>query len=86
MLFWESAHARYERIGSCGDRYSRRGVAGKTGWRGLLAAWRSNWTARRRLLRCYALDPRFARDIGLTDTDIEVERHTPFWKTLRPRD
>jgi uncharacterized protein YjiS (DUF1127 family) len=86
LLFWGSAHPQYERVGSCGNRHSRSGVASEMGWRALLSAWRLNWSARRRLLRCYALDPRFARDIGLTETDIEVERHSPFWKALRPRD
>lgn len=50
-----------------------------------LGAWHRNREARRRLLRSYALDPRLARDIGLTATDITVERRTPFWVPVTAR-
>ena len=50
-----------------------------------LEAWRRNREARRRLLHFYALDPRLARDIGLTATDITVERRAPFWVPVRAR-
>jgi uncharacterized protein YjiS (DUF1127 family) len=56
--------------------------------RGLLrtiATWFATRAARRRLLRCYDLDPRLAADIGLTHTDIELERASPLWRPLHRR-
>jgi uncharacterized protein YjiS (DUF1127 family) len=70
--------------------HSRTGAAKDThaiaSWRITLARRRSTYTERRRLLRYHALDQRLARDIGLTPGDIEVERHSPFWVPIRPRD
>ena len=53
------------------------------GWRATLAAWRERRAARRHLRDYLALDPRFARDIGLTPDEIEVERGRPFWTGVR---
>lgn len=50
-----------------------------------LEAWRRTREARRRLLHFCALDPRLARDIGLTATDIAVERRAPFWVPVGAR-
>lgn len=52
----------------------------------VLSTWRHNHAARRGLLRSAQLDPRFARDIGLTDGDIAVEVRKPFWVPVRNRD
>lgn len=49
------------------------------GWaRAALLAWRRHHAARRNLLRCAQFDPRFARDIGLTQGDIEMAARMPF--------
>jgi len=53
--------------------------AGRAGWRALLGAWVENYKARRQLQRCLSLDPRFAKDIGLTAGEIEMECRAPFW-------
>jgi uncharacterized protein YjiS (DUF1127 family) len=45
----------------------------------LLRAWRHHQTARRDLRYCAYLDPRFARDIGLTDGDIAKAARMPSW-------
>ena len=44
-----------------------------------LRGWLENRRARRRLWRCASLDPRFARDIGLTESEIASECRAPFW-------
>jgi uncharacterized protein YjiS (DUF1127 family) len=54
----------------------------KRGLRFLLRGWAENHTARRRLLRCQRIDPRFAKDIGLTHGDIVLEAHAPFWRKV----
>jgi uncharacterized protein YjiS (DUF1127 family) len=53
-------------------------------WR-TIALWFETWRARRRLLSCYDLDPRLAADIGLTHTDLQMERASPMWRPLRRR-
>jgi uncharacterized protein YjiS (DUF1127 family) len=51
-----------------------------------LRGWLENHRARRRLWRCASLDPRFAKDIGLTESDIASECRAPFWVPVpRPR-
>src|SRR5215467_1312297 len=54
-------------------------------WGVVLSRWIQNWTARWRLLRCDEIDPRFAKDVGLTFTDIEIERRSPFWLLIKHR-
>ncbi len=44
--------------------------------------WIENSATRRRLLRCQGLDPRFARDIALSPTEIAAECAQPFWRGL----
>ena len=39
----------------------------------LLRTWRDNRADRHRLQDCLRLDPRLAKDIGLTPSDIEME-------------
>lgn len=51
-------------------------------WRSILSAWLETYRARRRLLHCLALDPRFARDIGLTPEEVAAECRAPFWTAL----
>jgi uncharacterized protein YjiS (DUF1127 family) len=53
------------------------------GWRAMIARWRENRAARRVLIDCLATDPRFARDIGLTPAEIDVEAVKPFWMGIR---
>lgn len=57
-------------------------LAVSPGWRALLAAWREARAARRHLRDCLALDPRFARDVGLTPDDLAREIGRPFWHPL----
>lgn len=52
------------------------------GWRAKLAAWREARAARRHLRDCLALDPRFARDVGLTPDDLAREIGRPFWRPV----
>ena len=65
--------------GGSAARPAHRGAAPPPRWRSVLAMWLENYRARRRLRRCLALDPRFARDIGLTPDDIARECQAPFW-------
>ena len=64
--------------GFIGDRPA----AVSPGWRARLAAWRENRAARRYLRVYLALDPRFARDIGLTPDDLAHEIGRPFWRPI----
>lgn len=57
----------------------------KRGLRFLLRGWAENHTARRRLLRCQRIDPRFAKDIGLTQGDIVLEAYAPCWRKVCAR-
>ena len=50
-----------------------------SGWWRRLAVWRENRALRQQLVRCQALDPRFARDIGLSPEAIAMEAERPFW-------
>jgi uncharacterized protein YjiS (DUF1127 family) len=45
--------------------------------------WLENHRVRQRLWRCALLDPRFAKDIGLSELDIASECNTPFWVPVR---
>ena len=45
----------------------------------VLRSWIENSRMRRRLRDWQELDPRFARDVGLTSADIEIESGQPFW-------
>jgi len=65
--------------GSAARPAHRGGGAPPPRWRSVLWTWLENHRARRRLRRCLALDPRFARDIGLTPDDIARECRAPFW-------
>jgi len=49
------------------------------GVRGCLRSRLRNHAARRDLLHRAYLDPRFARDIGLTHTEIEMAARMPSW-------
>lgn len=55
------------------------------GWRARLAAWREARAARRHLRIHLALDPRFARDVGLTPDDLAREIGRPFWHPIERR-
>jgi uncharacterized protein YjiS (DUF1127 family) len=54
-------------------------------WRAMLDAWRRNRRARQRLDLSQKLDPRFARDIGLTQTELAIELERPFWSEVDRR-
>jgi uncharacterized protein YjiS (DUF1127 family) len=58
---------------------AREPVRQARGWRAVLAGWLATARARRQLVRYQALDPRLARDIGLTPSDLSA----PFWVPLR---
>ena len=60
-------------------------IAPRRSWLGLLRTWLANARARRQLLRCQELDPRLARDIGLSESDLLRESTAPFWKPVRRR-
>jgi uncharacterized protein YjiS (DUF1127 family) len=45
--------------------------------------WLENHRVRQRIWRCALLDPRFAKDIGLSELDIASECNTPFWVPVR---
>ncbi|MBM3545459.1 MAG: hypothetical protein FJX54_00790 [Alphaproteobacteria bacterium] len=63
-----------------GGFFARPPVAPRRGWRARLADWRRNHSARQALDLNQRLDPRFARDIGLTQTELAFEVEKPFWK------
>lgn len=48
-------------------------------WLSRIRQWLENDRARRELARCLALDPRFARDIGLSPNDVYSISSAPFW-------
>jgi uncharacterized protein YjiS (DUF1127 family) len=60
-------------------------VAPRRTWLGLLRTWLANARARRQLLHCQELDPRLARDIGLSKSDLARESTAPFWVPVRRR-
>jgi uncharacterized protein YjiS (DUF1127 family) len=61
-------------------RPAGREASGAIHWvRAVLGTWWRNHAARRELLRSALLDPRFASDIGLTQGDIAMAAHKPFW-------
>jgi hypothetical protein len=64
----------------CGNAARKRGSV-----LALLAGWLANRVARRQLLRYQSMDPRFAKDIGLTHTDMVTEAGAPFWVEVRAR-
>lgn len=51
-------------------------------WVLVLRRWLANQHARRALWRCASLDPRFAKDIGLTLSEIAWECRAPFWVAI----
>jgi hypothetical protein len=53
-----------------------RAIASARDW---LRASQRDRTDRLHLLRCLDLDPRFARDIGLTHTEIATRAQRPSW-------
>jgi len=63
-------------VPGCGSGRFSRAVAPV---RRLLRSWRRNHATRRDLLQCMQFDPRFARDIGLTNTEIAMAAQTPSW-------
>jgi len=62
-----------------GGFFARPADAPRRGWRARLAAWRRSRAARQALDLNQRLDPRFARDIGLTQTELAFEVERPFW-------
>lgn len=52
----------------------------RTAWP--LRVWLQNLAARRRLRRCASLDPRFARDIGMTLDELTVVSAGPPWRGI----
>jgi len=60
-------------------------IAPRRTWPGLLRIWLANARARRQLLHCQELDPRLARDIGLSKSDLARESTAPFWVPVRRR-
>ena len=48
-------------------------------WVSVLRGWIANRRARQELWRCASLDRRFARDVGLTDSEVARECDAPFW-------
>jgi uncharacterized protein YjiS (DUF1127 family) len=57
----------------------------RANWGALFARWFANRVARRRLLRYQSMDPRFAKDIGLSHSDMVMEASAPFWVEVRAR-
>jgi uncharacterized protein YjiS (DUF1127 family) len=57
----------------------------RVNWSSLLATWLANRVARRQLLRYQTMDPRFAKDIGLSHGDMVMEASAPFWVEVRAR-
>jgi uncharacterized protein YjiS (DUF1127 family) len=60
-------------------------IAPRRRWAGLLRDWLANARARRQLLRCQDLDPRLARDIGLSESDLLRESTARFWQPVQRR-
>ena len=54
-------------------------------WLDRARQWLANARARRKLVRCHELDPRLARDIGLSRSDLLRESMAPFWEPVRRR-
>jgi uncharacterized protein YjiS (DUF1127 family) len=59
--------------------------ARRTGWLSIIRGWLENHMARRRLQSCASLDPRLAKDIGLSPEEIEMECSAPFWVSIPSR-
>jgi uncharacterized protein YjiS (DUF1127 family) len=62
-----------------GGFFARPPVALRRGWWARIADWRRNCAIRHGLDLNQRIDPRFARDIGLTQTDLAFEVERPFW-------
>lgn len=60
-------------------------IAPRPSWPERLGRWLANARARGRLLRCQSIDPRLARDIGLSQVDLLRESRAPFWEAVRRR-
>lgn len=51
-------------------------------WVSGLRRWLTNCRARRELRRCASLDPRFATDVGLSESEIARACNAPFWASV----
>jgi uncharacterized protein YjiS (DUF1127 family) len=67
---------RFPELGRFADR--RRSPASGF-WKSLIGFWRNNARDRRRLRACACIDPRLAKDIGMTAEQLRYECQGPFW-------
>jgi len=65
-------------LGAIAQAYAASIMPGR--WRGFVPVLLQNYAARRELRRCASLDPRFARDIGLTPDELAMVCAAPPWR------